>query len=172
VEAEISFTIDLRYTAGELDLYRTILSRHCRQSVKGLRSGWVGPMAIGFVGALIGGFVSCALGVPWRNGGVVAALIFAGYYSGLWVPALLLSKQQAAQESPPAAGSMVATPRGIAVRRPGIRAYFARSSIQRVSLEGGLLLLWFEPYRAIVVPTRLLSADQQRLLSALPTNLS
>jgi hypothetical protein len=134
-------------------------------------------IATGFVVALIGAFLAVAAGiVSPRGGGLLAVLVFGGYWIGAWTAVIWSRRrtrriQQARRDVFRADlknASILATNAGVFTRSTSIRSFYALSAIKAATQESGLVLLWTRSESAIAVPVRLLAPIQRDWLLSLP----
>jgi hypothetical protein len=160
--------IEADYSDDELAAYLRIVDRQYRRG--GDLPAW-GVYATGFLVALIGAFAAFGAGAtPGRSVDVVAVLILAGFFVGLWSPSIWywrrrrkLMRQRARK------ATILVTANGLFVRRPGARGLYSRRAIASVTLEGGLLVVWMRDGRPLAIPSRLLTPAQKARLAALAT---
>ena len=145
--------------------------RSSRALVRGL-----GMVATGFIAALFGTWLAVAAGVAHRSdGGLIAALIFGGYWLGVWSPALwsrrhakrLLAARRTSARQRWQGATLLVSPRGIVLRLIGVRGFYNLSMIKAATEEQGLVLLWTAPNSAIAIPARRLEPAQRDLLLSL-----
>jgi hypothetical protein len=165
------FRIALDYTDRDLAAHDRIVAGRFGSSSRMLRL--LGMVATGFIAAFIGTVLAVAAGsVRKYDGGVIAALIFGGFWLGAWSPAIwwqrharrVLQARRIAARARWQGAVLFVGPGGIAIRRIGIRLFYARTAITSVTLEQGLVLLWTTTDTAIAIPARLLQPGQQALL--------
>jgi hypothetical protein len=168
-----AFRFAVDYSDAEIAVYQQIISRK-QGSYSWNNNFWV-IFTTGFVAALVTALVAAGTGiVDVRNGDVVAVLVFAGFWIGVWAPDFLFKRkrQKALQEHRDTFrarlqnASILVTASGIVTRAAGARSFYSRSAIMAATKERGLLLLWTTTHAAIIVPLRLLDpAQQAQLLS-------
>jgi hypothetical protein len=173
-EAPPTFRIPIAYTDEELARYERIVVRRQKQSAGPYTGG--GVITTGFVVALLGGFLGVAAGiVSPRGGGLLAALVFGGFWTGAWA-SVIWSKRRAARiqqarrdawRSDLRNASILVTNAGIFTRSSTTRSFYAHSAIKATSQEGGFVLLWIRPDTAIAIPVRLLAPTQRDWLLSL-----
>jgi hypothetical protein len=162
------FRIPLAYTDEELASYERLIVRRQKQSA-GPYAG-AGVIATGFVVALLGGFLGVATDiVSPRGGGLLAVLVFGGFWIGAWA-SVIWSKRRAARiqqarrdafRADIRKASILVTSAGIFTRSNTTRSFYSLSAITATSQEGGFVLLWTRPESAIAIPLRLLSPVQR-----------
>ena len=160
------FLIDLAYTDDELAAFSRIADNEWRQGANPLAWGLYGT---GFAISLGGAFLAFRLGaVADHRVDIVAVLIAAGFFLGLWSPSIWYGRLRRArmreQQSPT---SLLVTDHGLFVRRAGVRGFYARDAITGVAVAGVLLLIRQRNGRPLAVPLRLLDAAQREQLLAL-----
>lgn len=171
------FRIDLAYTDQELLAYEAVVLRHQQsQADRHPSYSWAG-IATGAVIAIIVAALAMLLGVARRNdGGVVAGLVFVGFYLGMWTPtfwAWVLSARTrqsrwTAFRTRWAGTTIRVTARGLRSRHPRSWVHYAWSAVERVSRDNDLIILWLEAEPPFAIPARLLTAEQIDFLLARP----
>ncbi len=171
-----SFRIALSYTDADLTAYQQVIA--ARQAQSGRRfsthlSTW-GTIGTGFAAGLIGAWLASEAGIVRNHdGGLLAALIFAGFWLGVWSPSIWSGRRAVQLERARRDALrlrwkdavLFVSPRGIATRLPAARGFYARAAIKTASREKGLVLLWTEPdVAAIAIPVGLLHPAQQDML--------
>ena len=168
------FRIELDYTDRDLAAYDRIAAARLGRSSAMLRG--LGMAATGFVAALVGTWLAVASGVVHRSdGGLIAALIFAGFWLGVWSPSIwsrrharrMLAARQAAARQRWQGATLFVSPRGIVLRLIEARGFYSLSAIKAATEEQGLVLLWTAASSAIVIPARRLEPAQRDLLLSL-----
>lgn len=168
-----AFRIDLTYTDQELTAYEAITLRH--QQAQADRHTWYSwsVLATGALVALIVAIVALVLGVADRNtGGLVAVLVFGGFYLGIWTPSFwerVLRRRTrktswAKFRTTWADTTLRVTPAGVRLRSPDSRVTYARAAIERASRDSGLILLWVKAEVPLAIPVRLLTPAQEMIL--------
>lgn len=174
-DAPPTFRIPIAYTDEELASYERIIVRRQKRSAGPYTGG--GLITTGFVVALLGGFLGVAAGiVSPRGGGLLAVLVFGGFWSGAWASVIwskrrtarILRARQDALRSDLRNASILVTNAGIFTRSRTTRAFYAFSAIKASSQEGGFVLLWTRPESAIAIPLRLLAPIQRDWLLSHP----
>lgn len=163
------FLVDIAFSDDELAAYQRIVDAEGRQGAQHL--AW-GVYATGFATALIGMALAIRVGAIAANrADLVAALIYAGFFVGLWSPSIWYARRRrVAMRALAARGSLLVTDNGLFVRRAGARGFYARGAIAKVTVAGGLLLIWLREGRPLAIPLRLLDGAQtSRLLALAPT---
>jgi hypothetical protein len=80
------FRIDLAYTDADIMAYQQVLSGRRRFNAQ--LHAW-GVIGTGFAAALIGASIAAGVGIVRVNdGGLIAVLIFVGFYLGVWSPSM------------------------------------------------------------------------------------
>ncbi|HKU94475.1 MAG TPA: hypothetical protein VJR58_04315 [Vineibacter sp.] len=171
-----AFRIDLTYTDEELSAYEVMTVRH--QQAQADRYTWYSwsVLATGAFAALVVAILALALGLADRNtGGLVAVLVFAGFYLGILTPQLWdrVLQRRTRQESWAkfratwADTTLTVASRGIRLRGPGYRVTYARAAIERTSRDSGFILIWVKAAIPLAIPVRLLTPAQETILLAL-----
>jgi len=160
------FLIDLAYTDEELAAFSRIADSEAREGAD--HPAW-GIYGTGFAISLIGGFLAFRLGAVAANRvDLVAVLIAAGFFLGMWSPSIWYARlRRARMRAQAARGSLLVTEHGLFVRRAGARGFYARETITGVAVAGVLLLIRQRDGRPLAVPLRLLDAAQRAQLLAL-----
>ena len=163
-----AFRVPITYTDKELDAYERLLTY--RQNQAAAPYPWGAVLAVGFVLAMIGGFVSIAAeATSPRGGSLVAVLVFGAFWSGAWTLELFgkRGKRRTARASKDAfraslqQAAILVTSRGVFTRSVSIRSFYPCSAITTASREDELILLWTRRESAVALPVRLLTPAQQ-----------
>jgi hypothetical protein len=160
--------IEADFSDDELAAYQRIVDRLSRRG--GDLPAW-GVYATGFFIALIGAFSAFGAGVtPARGVDVVAVLIFAGFFVGLWSPSIWYRRRRRkVMRERARQAAILVTANGLFVRRAGARGFYSRRVIAKVTMESGLLLVWIRDARPLAIPSRLLAPAHKARLAALAT---
>jgi hypothetical protein len=163
--------IKVNFTDQELEAYARIVERETYGDTRG--AFWA-IVAVGFLASLGGGFAALGLGVAIPSGAsVVAVFIMAGFFLGLWSPAMIFARaRRRALRAQSSTTSLLIADNGLFVRRPGARGFFARGAIAGVAADRGLALIRVRQGRMIAVPLRLLDAEARLRLKALAPTMA
>ena len=168
-----AFRIDLTYTDQELTAYEAITLRH--QQAQAGRHTWYSwsVLATGALSALAVAVLALVLGIADRNtGGLVAVLVFGGFYLGIWTPSVwdrVLRRRTckafwAKFRTTWADTTLTVTPKGIRLRSPDYRVAYVRAAIERANRESRLILLWVKADVPLAIPVQLLTPAQETIL--------
>lgn len=173
--AHIALTLD--YTEGELARFDALLAQETLAEARPtIWEGWPAFIGLGFAVAIGATLLAIAGGiVAARSGAGIAALCFTAYWIGMSAPGLAAGiadrrrrkAAYAAFETEWNGTCLLATQRGIRFRRNGLRSFIGRSAIRKASSSDGLLLLHLNAGQPVMIPLRLLTAEQLDFLVAL-----
>ncbi|MGD0641306.1 MAG: hypothetical protein ABSC22_11210 [Roseiarcus sp.] len=159
--------IEIEYTDDELAAYGRVVERERSSGSQGI---FWGMIASGFVVALLGAFGARYVGAatPGRVD-VVAVLILAGFFLGLWSPAMWYYRvrMRLTRALTPQASVLIAEG-GLFTRLKHGRAFFARQAIVKLTSERGLLFIWLrEGGKPLAIPLRLLDGEAKARLASM-----
>lgn len=175
LQARIELMLD--YTDDELARFDTLLAQqNLAENKPTIWEGWPAFIGLGFIAAVGATLLAIAAGiVTARSGAGIAALCFGAYWLGISAPGLATGiadkrRRKAAFDAFRAEWNgtcLLATQRGIWLRREGLRGFIGRSAIHKASSADGLLLLHLRAGQPLMLPQRLLTAEQREFLTSL-----
>jgi hypothetical protein len=173
--AHIALTLD--YTEEELARFDTMLAQETLAEARPtIWEGWPAFIGLGLAAATGATLLAIASGIATaRSGAGIAALCFGVYWIGITAPGLAMGiadkrRRAAAFDAFRAEWNgtrLLATQHGLWFRRDGLRSFIGRSAIRKAGCSESLLLLHLRAGQPIMLPQRLLTADQEARLLAL-----